>query len=142
MLKYMPVQMCSFCYNRLVCSQAWASLLYFYIFGVLIWTTIYQKCEFIQEEVKWVNNFSISTDFLPAYIIILDNIEYLLEHTPTFTLTKRLGKLIFIMYNTVQITFEILLMVLVTCHYYSFWWKGNLSEQMILLDVILFELTL
>ena len=142
MLKYMSAQMEVFITTVLVCSQAWASLLYFYIFGVLIRTTIYPKCEFIQEEVKWVKLFSISTDFLPAYTIILDNIEYLLEHTPTFTLTKRLGKLIFFMYNTVEISLHILLIVLVMCHYYSFWWKGNLSEQMILLDVILIELTL
>ena len=95
-----------------------------------------------QKEVKWVKLFSISTDLLPTKTITLDNIEYLLEHTPTFTFTKRLGKLIFFMHNTVEITLHILLIVLVTCNYYIFWWKGNLSEQMILSNVILIELTL
>ena len=62
-------------------------------------------------------------------IIILDNIEYLLEHTPgpespCGTFTKRLGEIILFVYNTVQITSEILLIVVVACNC-SFWWKGN-----------------
>ena len=70
---------------------------------------------------------SISIAILSIKIINLDYIEYLLDHTPKSangTFSKRLGKLFLLLYNTVQITLEILLIVLVTCNY-SFWWKGN-----------------
>merc|ERR1712228_371960 len=56
-----------------------------------------------------------------------DYIEYLLDHTPKSTngtFSKRLGKLFLLLYNTVQITLEILLIVLVTCNC-SFWWKED-----------------
>ena len=72
--------------------------------------------------------------FLPADILTLDNIEYLLEHTPkssSVTYSKRLAKFILFVYNTVQLTLEILLIMVVLCTY-SFWWKGNVSEQLII----------
>ena len=59
---------------------------------------------------------------------VLDTIAYLVQHEhsskSSSSFTKKMGKAILFWYNTVEITLELSLILLVF-YIYSFWWNGK-----------------
>ena len=65
-------------------------------------------------------------------LLSLDTIGYLVQHEhnsrSSSILSKKMGRTILFMYNTLEITLELMLILLVF-YIYSFWWNGKTYKK-------------
>ena len=64
---------------------------------------------------------------------VLDTIAYLVEHehnsSSSSRITKKMGKTILLIYNALEVTLELVL-ILFVFYIYSFWWSGKAYKRL------------